>query len=122
MTLTFPFIHHPCWSDDRTELWERIHLPVAIKCNLQCHYCSNQLTSCTSIGPGGCQKSMTVEDAISCLEKEMIRSGNLKIVAVSGPGEPLYNEATFQTLEIVREKFNWDEIIEKYIQIYHDIS
>jgi nitrogen fixation protein NifB len=48
---------------------------------------------------------MTVDDAILCLDSEMMINSNLNIVAISGPGEPLYNEATFQTLERAIEKF-----------------
>jgi nitrogen fixation protein NifB len=48
---------------------------------------------------------MTVEEAMSSLTEEMANRKNLNIVAISGPGEPLYNEATFVTLEKVRESY-----------------
>ncbi|MFW9851014.1 MAG: radical SAM protein [Candidatus Thorarchaeota archaeon] len=103
MTLSFPYRFHPCWTNERSNLWERIHLPVATKCNVQCNFCTNQTSSCFSIGPGTCKKSMTPEDAMNALHHEMKKSDNLRIVAISGPGEPLYNKETFATLENVRK-------------------
>jgi len=46
---------------------------------------------------------MTPEDAMNALHHEMKKSSNLRIVAISGPGEPLYNIETFVTLENVRK-------------------
>ena len=105
MTVSFPHAHHPCWSAVRSDLWERIHLPVAKNCNVHCNFCSNQLYSCHSIGPGGCQRTMTTEEAVATLTKEKDRSENLHIVAISGPGEPLYNDETFVTLQKARELY-----------------
>ncbi len=105
MTVSFPHAHHPCWSAVRSDLWERIHLPIAKECNVQCNFCSNQISSCHSVGPGGCQRTMTPEEALATLTEEMERSENLHIVAISGPGEPLFNKETFVTLQKARELY-----------------
>jgi nitrogen fixation protein NifB len=47
---------------------------------------------------------MTPEEAISRTEVEMKKNPKLKIVAISGPGEPLANEETFTTLKGIRNK------------------
>ena len=49
---------------------------------------------------------MSVEDAIATTRKEIERNQNLRIVAISGPGEPLANHETFETLQRIREEFN----------------
>ncbi|MBD3407701.1 MAG: radical SAM protein [Candidatus Lokiarchaeota archaeon] len=98
----YPFQHHPCWSiRDR---WERIHLPVARKCNVKCIYCDHRLGSnCHSgIRPGISRSLMSPEEATKRCINELSRRGNLRIVAVSGPGEPLANKETFRTLETIR--------------------
>jgi nitrogen fixation protein NifB len=45
---------------------------------------------------------MNPEEAVACIVKEMTSRGRLNIVAISGPGEPLFNEETFVTLQRVR--------------------
>ncbi|MDF1539469.1 MAG: radical SAM protein [Candidatus Thorarchaeota archaeon] len=106
MALAFPFNHHPCWSSERSIVWERIHLPVARNCNVQCGFCSNNIGSCDTLGPGGCEKIMDPEKAISTLAIESKKRPNLRIVGISGPGDPLFNNATFTTLQKVRDDFN----------------
>lgn len=110
MTLAFPFNHHPCWSSERSNLWERIHLPVAKECNIQCGFCSNRTGCSHTLGPGGCEKIMTPEEAINALSIECGRRQNLRIVGISGPGDPLFNDETFTTLQQVRENFKDFEI------------
>ncbi|MHA1577128.1 MAG: radical SAM protein [Candidatus Thorarchaeota archaeon] len=103
MTNVYPFIHHPCWSEQRQNLWERIHLPVALKCNVKCVFCDhNSGSSCHTSKPGFSTHIFNVDDAIERTAKEMSIRPNLKIVAISGPGEPLYNKETFSTLKRIR--------------------
>jgi len=45
---------------------------------------------------------MSVQEALSRLEDELRRRPRLRIVAVSGPGEPLYNDATLALMHAVR--------------------
>ena len=47
---------------------------------------------------------MEPHEAIARTMVEIEKDGNLRIIAVSGPGEPLANEATFTSLEGIREK------------------
>lgn len=103
MTTIFPFEHHPCWSSSRRELWERIHLPIAKRCNLRCIYCDTLSGSCHSIGPGSSRTLFSVEDAWQILVREYRSRNNLHIVGISGPGEPLFNPETFRFLEKVKD-------------------
>jgi nitrogen fixation protein NifB len=55
--------------------------------------------------PGFSRQIMTPEDAIVRTKVEIERNPLLRIVAISGPGEPLANPETFKTLEIIRREF-----------------
>ena len=105
MAKSYPFIHHPCWSEQRQDLWERIHLPVAKKCNVKCVFCDHSIgASCHTSKPGFSSNIMNVDEAIERTLKEMSVRPNLRIVAISGPGEPLYNKETFEALSIIKRK------------------
>jgi nitrogen fixation protein NifB len=53
---------------------------------------------------------MSPEQAFARTKLEIKKNPNLKIVAVSGPGEPLANPETFETLEMIRREFEDIEI------------
>ena len=101
----YPFLHHPCYSDSREELWARIHLPVAKFCNVKCVFCDHNVgSSCHTSKPGFSSTLMEPKEAISRTLEEVEENPYLTIVAVSGPGEPLVNEETFATLEGIRSR------------------
>jgi len=100
----YPFVYHPCFSSKRENLWARIHLPVAPQCNVKCIFCDhNSGTSCHTSKPGYSAVVMTPNEAIKRVAKELISQPDLRIVAISGPGEPLANIETFETLQGVLE-------------------
>ncbi len=102
----YPFRYHPCYSNNRSLLWHRIHLPVARVCNVKCSFCSHSVgSSCHTSKPGVSRQVMTPEDAVDRTIIEIEKNPNLRIVAISGPGEPLANPETFETLELIRRKF-----------------
>jgi nitrogen fixation protein NifB len=106
MQQAYPWEFHPCWSHSRHNIWERIHLPVARACNVKCAFCDRTLASaCHTSMPGTSRIIMTPEDAASRAIEELEKRPNLKIVAISGPGEPLANDATLCTLQRVRMAF-----------------
>ena len=86
-------------------MWARIHLPIAKKCNVKCIFCDhNNGSSCHTAKPGYASRLMTPEEAIDRTLREMQQDNNLKIIAISGPGEPLFNEATFAFLKEIRKR------------------
>jgi nitrogen fixation protein NifB len=106
ITSDYPFTHHPCYSNNRSSLWYRIHLPVAPVCNVKCAFCSHSVgSSCHTSKPGISGQIMTPESAVARTRAEIEKNPRLKIVAISGPGEPLTNPETFETLEMIREEF-----------------
>jgi nitrogen fixation protein NifB len=99
----FPFKFHPCWSNDRKNLWERIHLPVAPYCNVKCIFCDHQIgVSCHIPKPGASAKVLTPSQAIRRFCDEVQKRPNLHIAAISGPGEPLANPQTIETFRGIR--------------------
>ena len=111
ISVMYPFIHHPCYSNNRTRLWHRIHLPVAPSCNVKCAFCSHTVgSSCHTSVPGYSSKVMSPEDAVARTKIEVEKNPFLKIVAVSGPGEPFANPETYETLEMIRKEFRDIEI------------
>jgi len=103
---SFPFDRHPCWAQNRQNIVARIHLPVAPKCNVRCIYCDPTMnTSCHISKPGQSSKVMSVNEAVTRTIQLMDDNRNIGFVGISGPGEPLYNDATFESLRIIRELF-----------------
>ncbi|MGY5872131.1 MAG: radical SAM protein [Candidatus Thorarchaeota archaeon] len=103
----YPFIHHPCYAKSRIGLWSRIHLPVAKRCNVKCIFCDhNSGSSCHTSKPGYAVALMNPDEAISRTIDEVKKDSRLRIVAISGPGEPLANEETFTTLEGIHNQTN----------------
>ncbi|MBE0527536.1 radical SAM protein [Candidatus Thorarchaeota archaeon] len=101
----YPFAHHPCFAESRKELWARIHLPVAQHCNVKCIFCDQSIgSSCHTSKPGFANSLMEPQDAISRAMEEVENDSSLRIIAISGPGEPLANEETFTTLEGIRKQ------------------
>ncbi len=105
MTEAYPFKHHPCWSENRDALWERVHLPVAGNCNLKCAFCDHVvISSCHIPRPGQASQLMEPLEAVSRTLELLTERPHLRIVAVAGPGEPLANDETFATLSRIRSE------------------
>ncbi|MFW9800277.1 MAG: radical SAM protein, partial [Candidatus Thorarchaeota archaeon] len=105
MTEAYPFKHHPCWSENRNDLWERVHLPVAGICNVKCAFCDHiTASSCHLPRPGYASQLMEPSVAVSTTKKLLSERPDLRIVAVAGPGEPLANSETFATLSKIRSE------------------
>jgi len=96
---------HPCFSREACHIFGRIHLPVAPKCNIQCNYCIRKFDCVNESRPGVTSKVLTPEEAIERVREVMKRLHYIKVVAVAGPGEPLFNSETFETFRLLKEEF-----------------
>ena len=97
---------HPCYSEAAHFQYGRIHLPVAPLCNVHCNYCNRQVGDCYHIfRPGVTNRVMTPEEAVAWVAGALKVEPRLRVAGIAGPGEPLANEATFRTLELVRHRF-----------------
>ena len=96
---------HPCFDARALHLFGRVHLPVAPRCNLQCNYCVRRFDCVNESRPGVTSRVLSPRQALRRLEEVVKRHPWIKVVAVAGPGEPLFNEETFETFRLVRKRF-----------------
>ncbi len=95
---------HPCMNNAAHEKIARIHLPVALKCNIQCRFCSRKVspfdedTQC----PGLASRILSPKEALHRAMVFLSEYGKQSIIGIAGPGDPLTNPETFETLELIR--------------------
>ena len=82
-----------------------MHLPVAPACNIQCRFCNRAFDCSNETRPGVTSKLLKAEEAVSLVHRVCENVGNLSVVGIAGPGEPLANEETFKTLRLVGGDF-----------------
>jgi nitrogen fixation protein NifB len=96
---------HPCFSEKACHAFGRMHLPVAPKCNIQCNYCIRDFDCVNESRPGVTTRVLTPQEAIEMVKKVMAKFTYIKVLGIAGPGEPLANEETFETLRLAKELF-----------------
>lgn len=96
---------HPCYSEEAHLKYARMHVPVAPKCNIQCNYCNRKYDCTNESRPGVTSEVLTPEQAVAKIRYVKERVPNLKVIGIAGPGDPLANEETFRTLELVNREF-----------------
>jgi len=100
---------HPCFGGDHGKAG-RIHLPVAPGCNIKCGFCERKFDCANESRPGVTSRVLTPEQALErvrLVKLHMERQGGaqLKVAGIAGPGDPLANPRTFETLRLVRAAF-----------------
>jgi nitrogen fixation protein NifB len=96
---------HPCFSKAACHFFGRMHLPVAPKCNIQCNYCVRKFDCVNESRPGVTSKVLTPHEALERVREVLKTVHYIKVVAVAGPGEPLFNKETFETFRLIKEEF-----------------
>jgi Predicted Fe-S oxidoreductases len=96
---------HPCFSAKASHRFGRMHLAVAPKCNIQCNYCIRKFDCVNECRPGVTSQVLMPEEALARVVEVIEKVHYIKVVAVAGPGEPLFNEQTFETFKLVGEKY-----------------
>jgi nitrogen fixation protein NifB len=97
--------NHPCFSEAAHHTAGRIHLPVAPECNVQCGYCVRKYDCVNESRPGVASVVLSPLEAIERVEAVVERTGDISAIGIAGPGDPLANEATFETLGLVRHYY-----------------
>ncbi|MBN1786737.1 MAG: radical SAM protein [Candidatus Methanofastidiosa archaeon] len=95
---------HPCYNEEAHFKSARIHLPVAPKCNIQCKFCSRGLDKC-AYRPGTYSHLLKPKEALERVREAREKYKTLKVVGIAGPGEPLFNIETFETMGLVNKEF-----------------
>ncbi len=96
---------HPCFSEKACHKFGRMHLAVAPRCNIQCNYCIRDFDCVNECRPGVTSQVLTPKEALQRVDEVMEKIHYIKVVAVAGPGEPLFNEQTFETFKLVGKKY-----------------
>lgn len=96
---------HPCFSEKACHAFGRCHLPVAPYCNIQCNYCVRDFDCVNESRPGVTSKVLNPEEALDMVRKALDKFPYIKVIGIAGPGEPLANEQTFETLRLLHEEY-----------------
>ena len=99
------FPYHPCIHPKANRTVARIHLPVAADCNMTCRYCARQHANSRTGLPGTSAETMSPEQALNHLREKRRTWGENAVVGISGPGEPLANPETFETLKLIKANY-----------------
>lgn len=98
---------HPCINEQAHHVIPRLHLPVAPKCNIRCGYCERVIgpRSTPIVAPGVSAALLSPGEALAKTGEFLRKWGNNSVVGVAGPGEPLANEETLETLALIRREY-----------------
>jgi nitrogen fixation protein NifB len=96
---------HPCFSEIASHRFGRIHLPVAPKCNIQCNYCERKYDCVNESRPGVTSKVISPQEAVGRVKEVIEKFPNIRVVGIAGPGDPLFNEETFETFRLIKDSF-----------------
>ncbi|MCG7845140.1 MAG: nitrogenase cofactor biosynthesis protein NifB [Methanomassiliicoccales archaeon] len=96
---------HPCYNEKAHKKFARMHLPIAPRCNIQCNYCNRKYDCMNESRPGVTSEVLSPEEAIDKIRYVKEKIPYLSVIGIAGPGDPLANEETFITLEMVKKEF-----------------
>jgi len=96
---------HPCFSEKACHTFGRCHIPVAPKCNIQCNYCIRDFDCVNESRPGVTTRVLNPDESMDMVKKVVDNYDYIKVVGIAGPGEPLANEETFETLRRLHEQY-----------------
>lgn len=96
---------HPCFSEKACHAFGRCHIPVAPKCNIQCNYCIRDFDCVNESRPGVTTKVLNPDEAVAMVRKVIEKYAYIKVIGIAGPGEPLANDETLETLKRLHEEF-----------------
>lgn len=101
----FVALQHPCFQETCHGQFGRIHLPVAPKCNIQCAFCDRKYDCVNESRPGVASKVITPEEALQRTAQALAAEPRIRVAGIAGPGDPLANPETFETLTLLRKAY-----------------
>ncbi|MGB9131674.1 MAG: nitrogenase cofactor biosynthesis protein NifB [Methanosarcina sp.] len=96
---------HPCYDKKAQHKYGRIHLAVAPKCNIQCNFCVREFDCVNESRPGVTSKVLSPQEALEKTREILADYPFIKVVGIAGPGDPLANDGTFETFELIKKEF-----------------
>jgi nitrogen fixation protein NifB len=98
--------NHPCFNEKARHEHERVHLPVAPRCNVQCNFCNRKYDCSNESRPGVTSALLSPQQSLVYLRKLIDAGHKISVVGIAGPGDPFANpDETMETLRLVREEF-----------------
>ena len=94
---------HPCYDSDAHYKIGRVHLPVAPFCNIRCNYCVRRIGSIEN-RPAVANKVISPRKSLKLLKATINSDSRIQIAAVAGPGDPLANDTTFATFDLIKQE------------------
>lgn len=95
---------HPCFNKAAHSWFACIHLPVALRCNIKCGYCSPGYACPNHNSPEMAGRALPPSQAVHNLKKAVSRNPRISVAGISGPGESLANRETFETLRLINKE------------------
>jgi len=96
---------HPCFSEKACHTFGRCHVPVAPYCNIQCNYCIRDFDCVNESRPAVTTQVLNADEAMELVKEVIDKYSYIKVIGIAGPGEPLANKATFETLRRLHEEY-----------------
>ena len=97
--------NHPCYSEEAHHYFARMHVAVALACNIQCHYCNRKYDCSNESRPGVVSELLTPEEAVMKTKAVAATIPQMTVLGIAGPGDPLANpERTFDTFRMLSEQ------------------
>jgi nitrogen fixation protein NifB len=97
---------HPCFDERAHREMGRIHLAVAPRCNIRCRFCERRVcANLTMQHPGWARQLLSPQEALALVRRLVDGQSDRFVVGIAGPGEPLANEETFETLRLVHRAY-----------------
>jgi nitrogen fixation protein NifB len=96
---------HPCFDAESHCKVGRIHLPVAPACNIKCKFCSRKYDCANENRPGVTSKIISPSETLELVAQTIAAEPRIQVVGIAGPGDPLANEATFETFRLIGNRF-----------------
>lgn len=98
-------LEHPCFQEKCHGQFGRIHLPVAPKCTIQCAFCDRKYDCVNESRPGVASKIITPKEALERTAQALQKEPRIRVAGIAGPGDPLVNRETFETLFLLRKAY-----------------
>jgi nitrogen fixation protein NifB len=97
---------HPCFNAKAKGEHGRVHLPVAPKCNIQCHYCNRKYDCVNESRPGVASSLLSPEQALVYVGKVLEKEPRISVAGIAGPGDPFAcADETLETLRLIRNHY-----------------
>jgi nitrogen fixation protein NifB len=97
---------HPCFNAAAKGSYGRVHLPVAVHCNIRCNYCDRKYDCVNESRPGVTSAVLSPAQACRYMEKILAYEPRIAVAGIAGPGDPFANpKETIETLRLVKDKF-----------------